>query len=59
MQPFEIKEQDIGKTVAFCSVCDYKLVVGEGAVPVFCPAPKCVGVLNFIDVTPEFFDDED
>ena len=52
---FKVEESDIGKTVVFCPVCDYKEVLASGAVPVFCPANKCGGVLNFIDVTPELF----
>jgi hypothetical protein len=59
MGKFEVKKEDIGNTVVFCSMCDYKRVVGPGAIPAFCPVKNCTGMLKFIDVTKDLFDDED
>ena len=40
-------------------ICDYKRVLESGAVPLRCPRSRCIGILQFIDVTPELFYDED
>lgn len=55
---FKVEERDIGKTVVYCPVCAYKIVAGSGAVGVKCPNGKCYGILQFIDVTEDFFKDE-
>jgi hypothetical protein len=55
---FQINKKDIGKTVAYCPVCSYKRVVEYGAVPVYCPKER-IGVLQFIDVTEDLFNDQE
>ena len=59
MARFKVSREDIGKTVVFCPVCSYKRVLSEGAVPFACPTVRCIGILQFIDVTREFFDDDE
>ena len=57
MERFEVIKGDIGKTVVFCSICDHKRVFGSVAVAAICP--KCKGLLQFLNITKEFFDDEE
>lgn len=57
MEPFKVKREDIGKTVAFCPVCDYIKIFGSVAIPIKCP--HCIGILQFINIVSEFFDDEE
>ena len=56
--PLVIEKTDLGNTVVFCSVCNYKIVLSSGATPIVCPATNCAGILQFIDVTEEFFTDD-
>jgi hypothetical protein len=59
MGAFKIEREDIGKTVVFCSVCSHKVVLGSGAVSLRCPNPNCYGILQFIDITEELFEDDE